>query len=91
MLFMSIITYEPEKRNEMIKRRAERAAIVPPKGAKSIGEWSVIGGGKVFRLVEVEDPKVAFGVAAAWSDLCKIEIIPVMETEEALKLIPKSK
>ena len=91
MLFMSIITYEPEKRNEMIKRRAERAAIAPPKGAKSIGEWSVIGGGKVFRLVEVEDPKVAVGVAAAWSDLCKIEIIPVMETEEVLKLIPQSK
>lgn len=89
MLFMAIATYEPEKRNEIIKRRQEREAIEPPKGAKLIGEWNVIGGGKVFRLIDVEDPKAGFAAALAWSDLCKIEIIPVIETEEAMKLIPK--
>ena len=40
---MAIATYEPEKRNEIIKRRQERGAIEPPKGAKFIGEWNVIG------------------------------------------------
>jgi len=88
MLFMAIATYEPEKRNEVIKRRQARKAIEPPKGAKRIGEWSVIGGGKVFMLIDVEDPKAGFAASLAWSDLCKIEIIPVMETEEALKLMP---
>ncbi len=88
MLFMAIATYEPEKRNEMIKRRLERGATQPPKGTKPLGEWSVIGGGKVFRLVEVEDPKAGFAASLAWSDLCKIEIIPVIETEEAMKLFP---
>ena len=88
MLFMAIATYEPEKRNEVIKRRQERRAIEPPKGTKRIGEWSVIGGGKVFMLIDVEDPKAGFAASLAWSDLCKIEIIPVMETEEALKLMP---
>ena len=88
MLFMAIATYEPEKRNELIKRRQERGAIQPPKGTKLMGEWNVIGGGKVFRLIDVEDPKAGFAAALAWSDLCKIEIIPVIETEEAMKLIP---
>ena len=60
---MAIAVYEPEKRNEVIKRRQARRAIEPPKGAKRIGEWSVIGGGKVFMLIDVEDP---------------IEIIPVI-------------
>lgn len=91
MLFMSIATYEPEKRNEVIKRRVESGTMSPPKGTKIIGEWTVIGGGKVFRLVDVEDSKAGFAAAVAWSDLCKIEIIPVLETEESMKLIPKSK
>ena len=89
MLFMAIATYEPEKRNEIIKRRQERGVIEPPKGAKLVSEWNVIGGGKVFRLIDIEDPKAGFAAALAWSDLCKIEIIPVIETEEAMKLIPK--
>lgn len=88
MLFMAVATFEPEKRNEVIKRRQERGAIEPPKGTKLIGEWTVIGGGKVFRLIDVEDPKAGFTAALAWSDLCKIEIIPIIETEEALKLMP---
>jgi len=37
----------------------------------------------------MEDPKAGFAATLAWSDLCKIEIIPVIETEEAMKLIPK--
>ncbi len=88
MLFMAIASYEPEKRNEVIKRRQEKGAVLPPKGTKLMGEWTVIGGGRVFRLIDVEDPKAGFAAALAWSDLCKIEIIPVLETEESMKLIP---
>jgi hypothetical protein len=89
MLFMTIVTYEPGKRDEVIKRRMEKGAMTL-KGMKIKGEWSPIGGGRVFRLVELEDPKVGFEAAFAWSDLGKIEIIPVLETEQALKSI-KSK
>ena len=39
MLFMTIYTYEPEKREAVIKRRAEKGAISPP-GMKIVGEWS---------------------------------------------------
>ena len=89
MLFMAIATYEPEKSSEIIKRRQEKGAMEPPKGAKLIGEWNVIGGGKIFRLIDVEDPRAGFAAVLAWSDLCKIEIIPVIETEEAMKLMPR--
>jgi len=47
------------------ERREERGAIAPAKGAKVLGEWSVIGGGKVFMLVDVEDPKAGYAVALA--------------------------
>ena len=86
MLFMTIYTYEPEKREAVIKRRAEKGAMAPT-GMIIVGEWSDITGGRVFRLVEVDDPRVMLGASAAWADLGKIESVPVMQTEEVMKLV----
>lgn len=58
----------------------------PMTGAKIIGEWGSIAGGRVFRVVEVDDPKVMLAAVMAWSDLSKIELIPVMTSEEVVKL-----
>ena len=86
MLFMSIITFEPEKRDEVVKRFAEKGAMTLP-GRKVIGTWNAIGGNRVFRLVEIEDPKALVLASAAWSDLVNIEEIPVMESGELMKVI----
>jgi hypothetical protein len=83
---MTIFTWDPDKRDEVVQRRAEKGAMVP-EGMKIIGEWSYIGGGRVFRLAEMDDPKIGFAAAYAWGDLGKIEIVPVIETDEILKLI----
>ena len=85
MLFMTIYTYEPKDREAVIKRRAEKGTMAPP-GMKVVGEWSALTAGRVFRLVEVDDPRAMLGATAAWADLGKIESVPVMETEEAMKL-----
>ncbi len=84
MLFMTIFTYQPDRRNEVIKRRLEKGALIP-KGMEVIGEWSDMGGGRVFRLVRVDDSAAAMTAAGAWSDLGRYEIVPVMESEEALR------
>ena len=86
MLFLSIYSYAPEKRGEVIQRRLEKGARDPP-GSKLLGEWSYAGGGKVFRLSETDDVRNILGLASAWADLGQIEIYPVLETEEALKLL----
>ncbi len=88
MLFMAIFTYEPEKRSEVIKRRAEKGPIT---GAKIIGEWGSIGGGRVFRVIEVDDPKVLLAGSMAWSDLGKVELIPIMTSEDVIKLASSKK
>ncbi len=88
MLFMIIYTYEPKEREAVIKRRLEQGAMTPP-SMKIIGEWSALGGGRVFRLVETDDPQVMLGATAAWADLGKIKVFPVMETEEVMKLISR--
>jgi hypothetical protein len=90
MLYMTIFTYKPERRNEVMKRRLEKGAMVPH-GMKVIGEWSAIGGGRVFRLVQVESPSAAVAAAGAWSDLGKYEIVPVLDSEEAMRhVIPSA-
>jgi hypothetical protein len=86
MLFMVITTVEPEKRDEVMKRRLEKG-LMAAQGLKVVGEWQAIAGGRAFVLCEVDDPKAALATAAAWSDLVKMESVPVIETQDALKLM----
>ena len=88
MLYMTIFTWEPDKADEVIKVRAEIAKeVLTPAGMKAIGEWAVLGGNTVFRLVEADDPKVVLAAVMPWISLGKIESIPVIGVEEALKFI----
>ena len=87
MLFVAISTWEPERRDEVDKRAAAMAKI--PEGIKLIGSWVDLAGGRVFEVAEAADPKAVIEGSYLWNDLCKVEIVPVMESEEAVKLIPK--
>ena len=62
-----------------------------PPGMKIMGEWSSLVGGRVFRLAEVEDSRVLLGAAAAWADIAKIELFPVMPTDDVVKLLMAKK
>ena len=86
MLFMSVYTTEPGKRDQTFKKRIEKG-ISFPAGVKVIGEWSDLGGGRGFIVTEAQDPKSVMQATLAWSDLLKIEIVPVIETEELMKLV----
>jgi hypothetical protein len=83
---MSIVSWEPEHRNEVVQRFAEKGSMAIP-GRKVIGTWNAIGQNLVFRLVDIENPKALAVADVAWSDLVKIEEIPVMETGELIKII----
>ena len=87
MLFMDIWTWEPEKRDEMVKRAAEWKC---PTGMKELGYWVDLTGNRVFSLYEVEDPAVLLEANNYWTDIAKCESVPVMEMEEVMKLMPKS-
>ena len=80
---MSIYTWEPEKTEEVFKRRARKWF---PEGVKIIGQWTDLASNRTFTLWEA-DAKSTTRFSHAWSDAGKSEIIPVMETEEYMKLI----
>ena len=86
MQFVIPYTYEPDKRDAIIKRRLEKGASFAS-GVKVIAEYSVIGGGRGFSVVEANDPKALLQSSLAWSDLLKVEILPVMDAEEVMKLV----
>ena len=88
MLFMTIVTWEPEKRDEVFKRFAEKGTVT---GGKIIGAWNAIAGGRAFRVADVDDPKAAFATCNVWSDLGKLEVIPIIESEQAMKLAASKK
>ena len=52
MLYMAITTWDPEKRDALIRSRGKG----PQNGGKIIGEWVAIGGGRNFRVIEYDDP-----------------------------------
>ena len=86
MLFMCIYTYEPKEREAVRKRLIEKGSMVP-QGVKLIGDWSVLAGGRMFRLIESDNPMAIAENSAAWVDLCKLEVIPVIETKERIKFL----
>jgi hypothetical protein len=86
MLIMDIATYEPDKAEDVIKRRMEEKI---PEGVKLIGEWLDIAGGRAYRLVEVADPRLLFAMTSFWIGFVKKELVPVMGTEEMMKLMPR--
>ncbi|NYT09479.1 MAG: DUF3303 domain-containing protein [Methanosarcinales archaeon] len=87
MLFMDIWTWEPEKRDEVCKRFAEWRC---PEGMKEHGYWIDLTGNRVFYLYEVEDSKVLLVANMYWTDIAKCESVPVMEAEEASRIMLKA-
>ena len=86
MLFLSIGTYKPDKRDAIVKRMAEKGLMFP-EGVKLIGQWTDVGGGRVFTMSETDDP-IAMALAAYnWTDLCEFEVVPLIVTEEGMKAI----
>jgi hypothetical protein len=90
MLFMNIYTWEPGQRNELLKRRMEKGMALS-EGVKLVGEWTDLGGGRGFLLTESNDPKACIASTMVWSDLMKMEPVPVIETADLLKVAKKGK
>ena len=87
MLFMCLLTWEPEKRDLVRKAFAEPGSQT----GKTIGVWSDIGGCRSFRLLEGDDPKAMVAASNLYNDIATVEIIPVIETQELMKVVASKK
>ncbi len=87
MLFLAIFSYSPEDRNLVIERGM--GSSEKPGGVVIKGEWFDISGHRVFRLFEAEDEVHLAASIYGWTDLGVAEVIPVMETDKALKFLKR--
>ena len=84
MQFMTMFQWEPGKTDEIMQVRMKEKS---PSGIKIIKEWVALETNLVFRLTEITDPGALLLESSKWTDLGYVEMHPVMETEEALKLL----
>lgn len=90
MLFMVTSNSLPGKSMEVFKKAAERRNV-SLEGIKIIGSWVYPGAGKAFIVCEANDVKALVEMTLPWRDLRQFEIVPVIETEELMKLASSSK
>ena len=90
MPYMNILTWDPEKRDEVIKRVKEKGLV--HEGIKVLGTWADLNGGRCFQLSEEpDDPKLGIKANFTWNDILRIETVPVLEAGELLKLLESMK
>jgi hypothetical protein len=89
MLFLGIFNYDPADRNLVIERRVK--GTDKDVGVTIKGEWFDLSGHRIFRLFEADDDVHLASSVYNWSDLGIAEVIPVMETDKALKFLKRTK
>ena len=93
MLHLCIITWDPDKRDEIFKR-AQKRGFEHEGGMKVIGTWIDIDGWRAYQLTDVPDdidPKLRLKANFAWNDITRIETVRVMEAEEMVKALASMK
>jgi hypothetical protein len=81
MLSMVIFTFDPGRREEILKRRLEEEKIFD---VSNIGEWYSVERGQVFRLIEGGSLQTALEAFRTWGYLGKIRVVPVKNIGELL-------
>jgi hypothetical protein len=87
-MFISMVTFEPEKRDEILNRRLEKGMMFP-EGLKVLGEFLALRGHLIFYLFETDDPGDIYAFHHAWSDLVRFGLLPVMSVGERFEELAK--
>ena len=92
MQYMNILTWDPDKRDAVMKRANEIG--MEHEGIKVIGTWADVDGGRCFQLTDVPpdiDPMLMLKANFTWNDIMKLESIAVMNAADMLKALASMK
>lgn len=84
MLFFDVSTWEPKDSEKVIEHFKQLRA---PAGVTIVNQWVDLNGGRYFILYEAEDEEAYANFNLPWSDICKIDSSPVMESAKFIKLM----
>ena len=86
MLYMVIEHFNPGAAPEIYRRVRERGRQLPP-GLEYVDSWVDLDYVRCFQLMSTEDPALFETWFAPWSDLGRIEVVPVRTSAEAARLM----
>ncbi len=86
MHFMSIYTFHAEYKNAAVARFKETGGA-PPTGIKMLARWHDVGGRRGYTICEADDPVALSIWSNKWTDLMKIEVFPVVNDEQLVKVL----
>jgi hypothetical protein len=84
MLFMVIERFKDAK---AVYRRVRERGRMLPKGLKYVESWTEANYSRCFQLMECDDASLFQEWVIQWQDLVDFEIVPVIESKQAAKLI----
>lgn len=85
MLLLDITTFELENSAKVFKRWEQAKDMVSPKGLKVVNQWFDAGGGRIITVYDVESVKDYVAHNYLFTDLCQIEVFPIVGAEEFKK------
>lgn len=89
MLLLDITTFELENSIKVFKRWEQAENMVSPNGLKVINQWFDAGGGRIITVYDVESIKDYVAYNFLFSDLCHVEVFPIVGAEEFKKFALK--
>ncbi len=76
-----IFTFDPQKFDEVLQMRKQEIACGK---TKILGEWCHTKRGRIVRLIEEGDIEDVLAAYRMWSDLGKLEVFPVIDTNDLI-------
>ncbi|HIH75329.1 MAG TPA: DUF3303 family protein [Methanosarcina sp.] len=89
MLLLDITTFEFENSTKVFKRWEQVGSSGSPEGLKVVNQWFDAGGGRIITIYDVESIKDYVTYNFLFSDLCHVEVFPVIGAEEFRKFASK--
>jgi hypothetical protein len=87
---MWFIVIERFKDAKAVYRRVREKGRMLPKGLKYVESWVETNYNRCFQLMECEDASLFQTWVIQWQDLVDFEIVPVVESKQAAKMIEPS-
>ena len=81
------IVIERFKDAKAVYRRVREKGRILPEGLEYVGSWVETNYNRCFQLMECDDASLFQKWTTQWQDLVDFEVVPVVESKQATKLI----
>ena len=86
MLYMVIENFRDGQAAPVYARFREQGRLAP-EGLRYVSSWVDVSLRRCFQVLECDDPALLAVWVAAWSDLVDFEVVPVLTSAEAARIM----